>query len=78
MNYITVLDGVILSLQPDRAVLSRCGVIARFFQVLICDNLRPDEPPLYIGVNGPRGFDGMGIPGDRPGPRPRPRPPLET
>src|SRR4051812_4198086 len=65
--HVPVLHNVGLALAADGAVLFGFGHAARGNQVVVVDDLRADEAPLQVGVDGPGGALGHGAPADRPG-----------
>ena len=65
---VPVLDHVLLALGADHALLPGGGHGAHGHQVVVGDDLRPDETTLEVGVDLAGGLGGLGALDDGPGP----------
>src|SRR5437870_3088682 len=68
VEHVALADDVVTALDAEQA--PRLGLVpaARIDQVLVPDDLRPDEPALEVGVDDAGGLRGGGAPADLPGP----------
>ena len=51
VNYITIMDGIVLALQMEQTLLTSLSQAAALYHFLVADYLGANEASFYIGVD---------------------------